>query len=148
MEKIRLRVVKGALVPADGRALELIRGRGYKIGDILNADLTKPRNPAFNGLLHHIGRLVTHNVESFAGLDSHAAIKRLQLESGVACDESIIDLGGTQAKIVKPRSLAFEKMDDGELHELARAICAHLAKNYWPDCTPEQVQAMAEKMVD
>lgn len=147
-ERIRLRIVKGALVPADNRALEILRERAFHIGDIVSADITKPRNVRFNALIHHIGQLVAQNIESFSGMNGHAVIKRLQLESGIACDESMIDIDGLQAKIVKPKSLAFDRMDDGEVHELARAICAHISAKYWPECTPEQIAEMAGKMID
>lgn len=86
-ERIWLRVVKGALVPADSYAASRLRARGYRTSDILAADLTKPRNPKFNRLVHRIGQLVVANIDAFRGLDAHSAIKRLQWEGNIACDE-------------------------------------------------------------
>ena len=50
--------------------------------------------------------------------------------------------------VLRQLALAFDKMDDGETHELARAICAHVSAKYWPECTPEQIAEMAGKMID
>lgn len=148
-EKIRLRIVKGALVPADNRALEILRERSFHIGDIVSADITKPRNVRFNALVHHIGRLVVDNVEAFQTMTPHDAIKRLQLESGAGCVEQVVDMPNVgKVKITQPRSLSFDSMDDGELHDVARRICRYVSETYWQECTPEQVQAMAEKMID
>ena len=148
-EKILLRVEKGALVPAHDAAREALRARGFKVGDVLLADLTKPRNAGFHRLAHAIGRLVTENVQSFAGMDGHAALKRLQAESGLACDERMLDLPGIgAARICTPRSIAFDSMDEGEFHGLVRGLCRFIAERYWQSCTPEEIQNMAQAMVE
>ena len=53
-EKIYFRVDRGCLVPADSYAQSKLRERGYHLGDLLSAELTKPRNPKFNRLVHRI----------------------------------------------------------------------------------------------
>jgi hypothetical protein len=35
-------------------------------------------------------------------------------------------------------------MEQGAFGQFYRGICAHLCARYWPDCTPEQVEQMAE----
>lgn len=147
-ERIYLRVVKGALVPADNYAASKLRERGYRAGDLLAAELKKPRNPKFNRLVHRIGQLVVSNIEAFAGLDAHTAIKRLQIEGKVACDEIGIQVAnyGTVIQLI-PRSLSFETMDEGEYHEAARGICRTIAERYWPGLTEDQIAEMAESMV-
>lgn len=91
-QRIYFRVAAGSLVPADNYAASMLRERGYAVGDLLAADLTKPRNPKFNRLVHRIGQLVVSNIESFSGCDAHAAIKRLQLEGNVACTEVAVSM--------------------------------------------------------
>lgn len=147
--KIYFRVAKGCLVPADNYAASVLRSRGYSIGDLLAADLVKPRNPKFNRLVHRIGQLAVRNLESFAGLDAHMAVKRLQIEGKVACDEIGIEVPGygTIIRFV-PRSLSFESMDEGEFKEAARGICRTIAERYWHKMTAEQIEQMAESMVD
>jgi len=89
---IYLRVIRGGLEPADGFARDQLRSKGYRVGDVLRADLAKLRNPGFNRLVHRIGQLCVANVEAFHGMDAHACIKRLQLEGGIACDEIAISM--------------------------------------------------------
>lgn len=179
-EKIFLRVAKGALVPADAYASSQLRARGYVIGDILKADLTKPRNPKFNGLVHKLGEVVTQNVEEFAHLDSHAAIKRLQTEGGIYCDDlsvslrsvwqavtdAILALPGMETikpalavvgsmlpekalvTVRQPRSISYASMDEGEYRDCAQQICRFLSQKYWKECTPEQIERMAESFIN
>lgn len=147
-ERVFLRVMKGALVPADNYASSLMRRRGLSIGDLVQADITKPRNPKFNRLVHRIGQLVVSNIDAFAGMDAHQAIKRLQIEGRIACDEIGIAVAnfGMVIQFI-PRSLSFESMDETEYREAARGICRTIAERYWPTISPEQIEAMAECFV-
>ena len=86
-ERIYFRVNDRGLIPADNYAASRLREKNYKPGDVIVATLTKLRNPKFNRLGHRIGQLVVANIEAFAGLEAHAAIKRLQWEGNIACDE-------------------------------------------------------------
>lgn len=148
-EKIYLRVAKGALVPADDYALGKLRSRGYTVGDILQADLSKLRNPAFNRLAHRIGGLVAANIDVFAGMDAHDVLKRLQLEGNIACDQQVVEMPGLgRCMVTVPRSLSFEAMDEGAFREVIRAMCRLIAEKYWPSLTPEQIEQMAESFVD
>lgn len=148
-ERIYLRVSKGSLVPADPYAATKLRERGYRIGDLLAAELKKPRNPKFNRLVHQLGQLVVANIDEFSGMDAHAAIKRLQIEGKVACDEIGIKVANYEIVIqLIPRSLSFESMDEGEYLEAARGICRTLAERYWPECSPDQIEHMAGCMVN
>lgn len=147
-ERIYLRVDRGCLVPADSYAASKLRERGYKIGDLLAAELVKPRNPKFNRLVHRIGQLVVANIDAFAGIDAHKAIKRLQIEGKVFCEEIGIHVPGYGMLIqFIPRSLSFESMDEGEYQEAAKAICRTIAERYWKDMTPEAIEEMAESFI-
>lgn len=147
-EKIYFRVDKGMLVPADNYAASKLRERGYRMGDLLSAELTKPRNPKFNRLVHRIGQLVTANIDSFSGLDAHKAIKRLQIEGKVACDEIGISIAGYGMMMqLIPRSLSNESMDEGEYQQSARGICRTIAERYWPSLTEDAIAEMAESFV-
>jgi hypothetical protein len=147
-EKIYFRVSKGALVPADPYAASVLRDRGYHIGDLLKAELTKPRNPKFNRLVHQLGQLVVANIDAFAGIDAHKAIKRLQIEGKVACEEIGVMVQGYGMVIqFIPRSIGYDSMDEGEFQQAARGISRTIAERYWPDVTPESIEAMASCMI-
>lgn len=149
-ERLLLTVGKGALLPGDGYTQMRLRQRGYKLGDILLADLRKPRNPGFHRLAHRLGVLVASNIEEFAGLDAHQALKRLQIEGNIACDELpvFLTLFDQRLKVNQriPRSLSYASMDEGEFREVVQAFCRFIVAEYWPELTPEQVERMAEAM--
>lgn len=147
-DRIYLRVSKGALIPADNYAESQLRAKGYAIGDVVAAQITKLRNPKFNRLVHRIGQLAVANIEAFAGLDAHVAIKRLQLEGRIECDLIGIHLPGYgMVEQAIPRSLSFDTMGEVEYQAAALAICRHITRVYWPTITPERVEAMAESFV-
>ena len=145
---VYLRVIKGGFAPADRFQESVLRQRGYRIGDLLKADLIKPRNPKFNNLVHRIGQLVVANIEAFDGLEPHAAIKRLQIEGRIACDEIgvFVPRYGMVIQSV-PRSLSFESMDEAEYQAAAKGICRTIAERYWHGLSEEQIAEMAESMV-
>lgn len=146
---IELRVERGQLVPADDRALQQLRDMKLGIGELVHAKIQQPRNPRFFRLAHRIATLVRQNVDGFAYLDSHMALKRLQLESGVQCDMMQINVPGFgQAMVKVPRSLSFDSMSEEDFRGMIAGICAYIAEQYWPGCTPEEVERMAEVMVE
>lgn len=98
-ERIYLRVDKGCLVPADSYAASKLRERNYRVGDLLAAELVKPRNPKFNRLVHRIGQLVVANIDAFAGMDAHAAVKRLQWEGNIQCEEVGVSMRSAWSQI-------------------------------------------------
>ena len=147
-ERIFFRVEKGALVPADKYAASRLHEKNYKIGDIVAVQISKLRNQKFNRLVHRIGQLVVANIEGFAGIDAHRAIKRLQIEGRIACDEIGITVPGYGMLIqFIPRSLSFETMDEGEYVEAARGICRTIAERYWKTLSAKQIEDMAESFV-
>ena len=148
-ERIYFRVDKGCLIPADSYQKSRLRERGYRIGDLIAAELTKPRNPKFNRLVHQLGRLCAENIEAFSGIEAHRIIKRLQIEGRVACDEIGINVPGYGMVIqFIPRSLSFGSMDEVEFSAAARGISRTIAERYWPSLTEDQILNMAELMVN
>ena len=74
-ERIALRIDKGCLRPADGLSQERLRERGYRVGDVVFAELKKPRNPGFHRLAHALGQMVAENIDDFEGMSSQPSIK-------------------------------------------------------------------------
>ena len=166
--------VEGCLVPDGWANSRILRERKYRSNDLLRATITHPRNVKFHRMVHHLGTLVKRNIEGFAHLDSHAVIKQLQRESGVACEITRINaspvvsailaaaeslLGEAAARMLQavlpeikeievltPQSLAHDCMDESDFRQLWDGICAHIVKRYWPTLTIEQIEQMAEMM--
>ena len=147
-KKLNLRVEMGSFVPADRWAREELHERGYKRGDIVQAVITKPRNPAFNGLVHRIGWLCIAHIPEFAKYENaHQVLKRLQLEANLGCDEIMIHEDGEMVKYRIPQSLSFENMDQHEFQELSKGFCRYIAAEYWKDLDGDSIEEMAESFV-
>ncbi len=137
--------VVGALVPRYGCDKRAMRERGYTTGTELRAELKKPRNAKFHRLMHALGGLLVDQAEGLEDLDAHGAIKRLQRETGVQCDEMTVDVPGIGSLAVKmPRSIAFDEMDEGDFAQLWQALVRHASEKYLHGMAPEAVEEFAE----
>lgn len=136
----------------------LARERKFRIGQEYRADIKQSRAAWQHRLIHKIGQIMVDNVEGFEQLNSHDAIKRLQRESGVCCEEVDIDarpviravlalvqtLVGkrTFAKLAKmlpvietvpvrqAESLAFDEMEQDRFQQLFDGITEHIGNRY------------------
>lgn len=143
------RVAKGSLVPYGQDTVTYLRQRQYHVGDIVSADLRKPRNPKFHGLAHRLGEMLSQNIEDFENLDGHTVLKRLQIEGNIACDDVMIKLSdGNKLAYRVPQSLSFESMDEGQFHKVINDMCKHVSKKYWPSMSAEQIEQLSEIWVN
>ncbi|MDN5871674.1 MAG: hypothetical protein L0H73_13255 [Nitrococcus sp.] len=148
-ERVALRIGKGQLTPADDLSIERLRQRGYAVGEVVMAELVKCRNPAFNRLSHALGGLIAENIGAFSGMDSHAVLKRLQIEANVGCDEVALNFPGVGPCTYRvPRSLSFGSMGEEQFQATIAGLCAHVAKQYWPTLSAEQIAEMAELWIE
>jgi hypothetical protein len=82
-------------------------------------------------------------------MDWHAVLKRLQIEGDIGCDHiALIFPGVGPVEYRQARSLSYESMDDAEFRAVIAAMCRHVAKTYWPTCTPEKIEQMASCWVE
>lgn len=135
---------EGTLAPADEITRAALRRRKFRIGDVLAADPKKPRNlPAWRRA-HRLAQLLIESLDEFEGGEAHQVLKRLQIETGIGCEELAIRVPGVGMCLQRiPRSMAFDEMDDGEFNEIYAQFCQHVIGTYWPDLTPEQIDQMA-----
>ena len=137
-----------ALVPADALAEERLAERGYADGDSVSVAITKARNPRFHRLAHAFGRMVCENVPGFEHAGPHGALKRLQWESGIGCDEMAAKVPGAGIVPIRiPLSLSFSSMDEAEFREVLAGLCDHVAREYWHGLTVDEIESMAAVMV-
>lgn len=148
-ERLALRVDKGCLRPADSSTQARMREKGYHVGDLVFAEITKPRSPGFHRLAHRIGMLCSQNIEAFSGMEAHAVLKRLQWEANIGCEEIGVQVPGVGLAMMRwPVSLGFESMEQGEFQEVTKAFCRHIAATYWKTLNEDQIAEMAESMVN
>lgn len=144
-----LRVIKGGYAPADASTAAELRGKGHRVGDLLFAEIVKPRSPGFHRLAHQLGSLLAENLDAFTGMEAHAVLKRLQIEGDVGCDHiALVFPGIGPCEYRQARSLSYESMEDGEFREVISGMCRHVAKTYWKTCTAEQIESMAACWVE
>lgn len=136
---------RAAFVAASDADATLMAERGFKLNARVRADLKQPRNERFNRLVHGLGRVLVQNIDRFAGMQAHAAIKELQAESGVYCDREEFDIPGLgRLSRQVPQSLAFDSMGEEAFQDFWRQCCAYLVKTDWPTLTEERLTEMAE----
>lgn len=109
-EPIGLRVVQMAdpdtgalrrvLTAATASDADRLRTKGNKVGDLVFARMTKPRNPGFHRLAHAIGKLAVENIDAFVHMEPHQALKRLQIESGAGCDLMQVQLQSVWSQVL------------------------------------------------
>ncbi|MDE3023622.1 MAG: hypothetical protein KGI54_17550 [Pseudomonadota bacterium] len=146
---IMMRVVKGALIPADNYSAEQLRQSKLSVGEIVGTKISKCRNPGFHRLVHRFGKLVRKNIEGFELLDNHLTLKRLQLEGNIGCEELKIIISGLGEVTQRiPKSIAFDLMDEMEFHDLMLGFCRFVSDRYWQNLTEHQILEMAEGMID
>lgn len=135
------------LVPRFASCQRLLAEKGFKAGDDIRVDVSKPRILSQWRKIHLLADLVRTHIDGFEGLSAHEAIKRLQTESGQCCDSELFQVPGLGTITrVTPQSLAFDEMDEGAFNEFYKALCCFIAERYWQGLTPEQVEAQAELM--
>lgn len=146
-DRVFLRIGKGQLTPADELSAQKLRGRGYKVGDTVSAELRKPRNVRFHRLAHQFGAMLVDNIEAFSGLDAHGVLKRLQVEGNIACDEIALNFPGLGPCTYRiPRSLAFDQMDEREFQNVYAAMCVRVRDAYWPELELAAIEEIAPLM--
>ncbi|GAB3054206.1 hypothetical protein [Stenotrophomonas tumulicola] len=121
----------GALVPAHPIDQRLLKERRFNVGREIRAELKQSRNPAFHRLVHAVGALLVDHVDGFDTMTSHDALKRVQREAAVHCEQVEVDLGPMgKALVLQPRSISFDEMDEGEFGELFRGITDYIDRHY------------------
>lgn len=142
--RVYLRVIEGGLIPVDQYALSQLREKNYRVGDVVSAELKKLNNPELHRRLFRIARLCIANIASFQSMDPHQALKRIQWEADIACEEITVLLPGAgAAKMRFPASLAYDAMDEGLRQQVTRAICRHISQTYWPALAPKEIEHLA-----
>jgi hypothetical protein len=109
----------GALVPSHPVDRRSMRERKFTVGKQLRGNLKLDRNPMFYRKAHVLSGWLADNVEAFAGLSQHDALKKLQELSGIGCEAVEYDLPGIgKLTRTEAESLNFQTMDEGRFNEL------------------------------
>ncbi len=140
--------IVGALVPRYSADRDQMRSRKFHTGAEVRLEVRRKRNANFYRLGHALGKFLVEHTEEFAESNAHAAVKRLQTESGVCCDRVAYEIPnlGTVTR-VEPHSTSFDDMDEGTWAELWVALVNQAAR-YTHGMTPEALAEFCEMTVD
>lgn len=148
----------GCFVPSHPIDQRLAKERGFRVGHEYRAEIKQARVGWQHRLIHKIGQQMVENVEGWDHLSSHDAIKQLQMESGVCCEQSEINAKPviaavlavvqqvvgkrTYSKLAKllpvietvpvrqAESLAYDEMEQDRFEQLFDGITEHIGKHY------------------
>lgn len=135
----------GVLVPLTKWDQRAMRDRKLGVGTEVRAELKKPRNVKHHRLAHALAGMLADSLDEFSGLPVHDILKRLQSESGAACDVVEYDIPNV-GKLTRnePQSLSFDDMDESQFGEVMQTIYRHIKARYWPTMDEEQIALMVE----
>lgn len=104
----------------------------------------QPRSPGFHRAVHKLCVFLSHHCQKFEGMDAHALLKRLQLESRLYCDSTLLTVPGYGEVLhLIPQSIGFDSMDETEFRAFYEAIADHVAKVHWPEFSLDLLERKA-----
>lgn len=131
---VKVREIAGRRVLAPCDSLTAAWAQDQPLDALLWATVKRPRSPKYHRAIHKLCGILADHVGAFEGLTGHSVLKRLQLESGLECEEIayVVPKFGTVVQKI-PRSIRFEEMDEAEFREFSNRLIDHVAANYWPE---------------
>lgn len=143
-EPIYLRVTeRGMFEPASAHYATMCRARKFRVGDLLRAELTKPRYPKHHRLVMALLQKVLDNQEGLQTLPQLLTIVKIKLGRV----ETFVDAASGKVYYV-PESIAFDAMDQGAFSEFWRDLCQLVRRDYFPHLDDDQVAELAEMLED
>jgi len=140
-EPLYLRVQEGGrLVAASGFYERQLLER-FHVGDLVKAELTKPRNPKHHRLVMSVVQMVLDNQDGLQTVDQLLTILKIKLGRCVP----YVDAATGRAYYVV-ESISFDSMDQSEFEVFWNDLCKVVARDYFPTMTREQVAQLAERM--
>lgn len=141
-EPIYLRVTpQGTFEPASDYYRQMLRAKGYRVGDVVRAELTKPRHPRHHRLVMALLQKVLDNAQGLMTMDQLLTVVKIKMGRAVPFTDS-----ATLKVYWVPESIAFDSMDQAEFETFWADLCTLVARDYFPHLTREQVAELAEMM--
>lgn len=143
-EPLYLRVTpSGTFEPASELYRQMLRAKRYRVGDMVRADLSKPRYPKHHRLVFATLRRVADNIDS--GMTEYQLLNILKIKMGRV--DTLVDSATGRVYYI-PESIAFDAMEEGEFSVFHRDMCRVIARDYLPGMSQSQVAELAEMMDD
>jgi hypothetical protein len=136
---------KMCLVAANQLARDEMKRRKFTRGTRLQVEMKRPRNLPFWRKAHVLAGLCIENVDAFDGLDLHQALKKLQLNANVECDNlTFIAADGTKFRYRQARSLSFDNMDEGTFTVAYDRIVEYIKDRFFSEWDDDQMAELIQ----
>lgn len=133
--------IKAVFAAADSREAEILKGRKYKVGDVVRLDISKPRNPKHHRLVLATIAFLVHNTEAFDTIDQAL----IAIKVGMGYCDPVID-GSTGKTLWILRSISFDRMSEDEFSTFHADLLKFITARYLKGMTPEQLEEAASLM--
>ena len=141
-EPIYLRVTpQGTFEPASALYAGMCRAKKFRVGDLVRAELTKPRYPKHHRLVMALLQKVLDNQEGLLTIDQLLTVVKIKLGRAVPFTDAV---AGRTYWV--PESIAFDAMDQSEFTPFWKDLCKLVARDYFPGMTEAKVAELAEMM--
>lgn len=133
----------GSFVPYDEASRLICRDRKFYSGIKLIAYLYQPHDLEQWHKAHGLGCALVEHVEGFERLNGHTALKKLQEDGNIACENETFDLGSLgKVTRTRARSLAWDEMDGSEFEEVYGRMLDYVRRKYWPALDEAGMQSL------
>lgn len=130
-----------AFVAADPREAQVLNGRKFKLGDVLRADIHKPRNPKHHRLVMATVAFLVNNCGIFETVDQAL----IAIKVGMGYCDPVID-GGTGRTLYIVRSISFDSMSQDAFEQFHADLLRFITARYLKGMTPAQLEEAASLM--
>lgn len=135
------------LLAEDGVQRAAMRERGFKRGQRVACDVHPERDVSQWRKAHLLGALLVQNVDGFGDMDAHRALKKVQLDAGIECERTMIEVPGFGPMETRhPRSLSFDEMGQDDFSRVFLAMCRFIGERYFSGLDESAILGMIELM--
>lgn len=141
-EPVFLRVTpQGTFEPASDLYRQMLRAKGFKVGEVVKAELSRPRHPKHHRLVMALLQKVLDNADGLMTMDQLLTIVKIKMGRAVPFTDS-----ATLKVYWVPESIAFDSMDQAEFEVFWKDLCTLVSRDYFPHLSAIQVAELAEMM--
>ena len=141
--KIRLVKKLSALYAYDELGEDSLRHLAQ--GEIVEVELTHPRNPKFHRLFFALLTLVWNNLDDPAYPTVESLLTEVKIITGHYTRRNMV-VDGKRYPVLTPNSISFAAMNDVEFEAFFQRVCDWIAKDVLPGITQEDLKLELENM--
>jgi hypothetical protein len=121
----------------------MLRAKKYRVGDLVRAELSKPRYAKHHRLVFATLRKVIDNLDT--PMTEYQLLSILKIKMGRV--ETFIDSASGKVYYI-PESIAFDAMEEGDFSQFHKEMNRVISRDYLPGMSEAQVAELAMMMDD